>query len=556
MIFFDRRGVAGGGSTKRAVNGAEVCAPAKGFVRPAIVVLSGALLLFATACQDPVRQAEAYALQAQALADAGDNKGALEAIQRAVVLRDDNASYFLLLGSYQMRANDPVGGFTAFRRALELDAANVTALNFVANIGLQIGQVDEAERAADRLLTLNPRSVVALQVKGLTALFRGRLDEAESYAAKILAISPSDEAGTIIRVRSLVNGGKPEEALETIDRTMIVSGRTPALLITKLNAHRVLRQPQQMIAIYKELMPQVGGQSPTLRLDQINLLYKMGDTANARTAGLAFLEGGSSDPTDYRTLLRIWAEFDPTPFDRETIRQARKWADPLASIAVGRYLIWQQQYQIASDLNFALRPGIQPLFSALRARAQDGLEREAAKAGRRVPMTSKELLDVIIRADPDDADAQIMVAINETRAGRMNLAMEAAQKAVSIDPNDPEVYVALAGVNHQVKDDRRARQIYEDGLKQLPQSFLLIENYTRFLHELGDKSRAVSVTRAFARAVPSANKAWALFAAQCRWTNDAVCLAEAEKGQANAQTSYRLDDPPGAPTNRGLLGQF
>lgn len=547
MIFFDRRGVAGGGFSERAKVQSGFCAFAKVSRRPLMAAFSGLLLLCATACQDPIRQAESYALQAQALADAGDNKGALDAIQRAVALRDDNASYFLLLGSFRLRANDTVAAYNAFKRALELDAANVTALNFVANLGLQTGQVDEAEKAADKLLTLQPRSIVALQVKGMGALFRNKLEQADGYADKILAISPSDEAGSLIRARTLVKAGKPEEALALIDKTMLVSGRTSALLITKLNTYRIMRQPQQMAAVFDELMPTLGTQVPALRLDQINLLYKMGQTAKARAAAFALLEAGSNDPQDYQALLRIWFEYDPMPFDKAAINRAGRLTDSLAAIAVGRFLIWQKQYEPMSDFYFHVRPGIRPLLTSLRARSQRG--RNAPEGGQRT-------LGLVLDSDKDDVDAQIMLAQSEQGAGQIGAAMEAAQKAVSSDPNNPETYIVLAGVNRQTKDNLRARQVFEDGLRQLPQSFLLIENYTQFLHDLGDRTRAISVARSFARTMPSSVKAWGIYAAQCRWANDATCLAEAEKGQLDAQTTYKLDDPPGTPTNRGLLSQF
>ncbi|HWI86115.1 MAG TPA: tetratricopeptide repeat protein [Sphingomonas sp.] len=494
-----------------------------------------------------MERADAYAQQAQALTDAGDNKGALDAINRAIALRDDNPTYFLLLGAIELRANDPVNGFKAFKRVLELDATNVNALTYVSNLGLQVGQVKDASDAADRLLALNPNSLVGLQVKGLVEVLTGHLDAARGYSDRILALSPSDEAGTIVRARVLAKSGKYDEALALVDNAMVIVGPTPALLITKLNLFRVLRRPDDMAAAFDQILPIIKNQSMALRLDQINLLYKIGQTDKARKQALAFLAVGSIDPNDYRILQRIWWEFDPTPLSVESVKLAKQWPDPLALVAVGRYLLWHGNPQRADDLYFAVRPGIQPIGIAIHIRAVFGMGRvEEARRG----------VDLILQRDTEDVDALMLRAHFRQQDGQSNLAIEAAQKAVDSDPYDPETYVVLADLFRAAGSNWRATQVYEDGLKALQQDFMLVDKYTQFLHELRDKSRAVSVARAFTRAMPASVKAWSNLAAQCRWANDNACVAEAEKGRQNAQTSYRVDGTPGAPADRGLLGEF
>jgi hypothetical protein len=98
--------------------------------------------------------------------------------------------------------------------------------------------------------------------------------------------------------------------------------------------------------------------------------------------------------------------------------------------------------------------------------------------------------------------------------------------------------------------------VFEDGLKSLPQNFYLIETYTQYLHQSGDKARAVSASRAFARALPSSERAWEIMAAQCRWAADAACLLSANAGSQNAKKSFLVDDAPGAVPNRGLFGRI
>ncbi|MBO9574367.1 MAG: tetratricopeptide repeat protein [Sphingobium sp.] len=514
------------------------------------LLIPGALASVAllSGCQTPAEQAATYMQQAQALSEAGDQRAALKAMQKAIAARDDNAEYFLTLSTIQMRAGNPGQAFVAARQALDLDSANRTALTLVANIGLQVGQVDEATDAAERLLSLDPSSLVGLQVKGLAALYKNKDAEAETNAQRLLQLSPTDEAGTIIRARVLAKAQKFEEAIALIDHAMQQGRTTPAFIITKINLNRALRRPEEMAKAFEQLRSQVEDPPAKLRLDEINLLYKLGRKDAARAATDRYLTSGAGDATDLAALQRIWSEFDRVPFTRESLqRSAPKWKDPASLLGVGRYLLSQNQPQLADDLYFSFREGVRPIGISLHQRALAGLNHVAdARAG----------AEVVLKRDPDDADSLMLRAMFAMQDRNPGLAIEGLQKAIEADPGNPEPYVALAEVHARSGDRWRAGQVFEDGLKQLPQNFLLIERYTRFLHDSGNKSRAVSVSRAFARAVPSSVYAWTIMAQQCAWAGDAACATEAASGRQQAATMYQLDDLPGTPKDRGLLGKF
>jgi len=513
-------------------------------------LLSGpasALLLMLAGCERPAQRADALAQQASQLADAGHNKAALEAINKAIALRDDNAGYFLLLASIQVRAGNTQAAFVAGERALEVDAANVDALTLVANVGFQAGQLDDANDAANRLLALDPNSLVGLQVKGLYELAKDRNVDADATAERLLAIDPVNIPGIVIRSRVLAKAGKMEEALAFVNHAIDQSSPSAPLLISKINLYRALERPEDMATTFAALDAATPERSPALRLDEINLLYELGRRDQARAATLSFLAARNARAADLAVLQRIWWEFDQVPFTAETIVAARDWGDPIALLAVGRYLLWQNQPQLADDLFFSYPAAVRPTGLAIHDRASLGLGRE---------QDARNETALILKRDPDNVDALLLRAEFEKRAGNLGLAIEAAQRALNSDHTDPEVYVVLAELQAKAGAAWRAAQIFEDGLQQLPQNYLLIEHYTQFLHESGNKSRAVSVTRDFARALPSSVRAWTVMAQQCSWASDAACAAEAAAGREAAAKRYRLDDPPGAPPDRGLLGKF
>jgi len=502
------------------------------------------VLLALPACKSPAERAAELAAQANAQADAGNLVAAQKAILEAIALRDDIPAYQQLLGAIALKAGKQGDAYRAFSRALDIDPTNMTALAYVANLGVQVGQINRAEEAADRLLTLDPDALPGLQVKGMIALARDHDDEALRIGDRMLALRPGDEAGTIIKARSLAKQGQFDAALALLD-SATGTNESPVLLANKLNIYRNLRRPEAMADILARL-EQRGAMSPALRLDQVNLLYRLGRTEEARRAGRALLREGAA-PEIYRTLQRLWWEYDKTPLSVGSAGEAARWKDPAAAQQTIRYLVARGDLATAQAAIRAAPATARPLLASLEARllAASGQGAQASEAA-----------EALLKRDPQDVDALLVRALTALDAGKPGPAVEAAQLASANDPANAESYVILARIAQAQDQAWRVRRAFEEGIKALPQNFLLLERYTQFLHQSGDKGRAVSVARAFARATPSSVRAWSFLAEQCRWAKDEGCLQGALAGQKNAETTYLVDDPPGTPRNRGLFGRI
>ncbi len=508
---------------------------------------SGLSLLLLTACDTPGERADTLAQQAAMLAGGNDRIGALRAIHEAISLRDNKAEYFLLLAQIHLRAGEAADAYLAGRRALELDAANKEALNLVANLGLQVGEMDAASRAAEQLLALDPNSLVGLQVRGLIQLYRNQEEAAAATAEQILRLNPADEAGMIIRARVLAKQAKYEEALAFVEAGLSRAPNSGALVITRINLDRALQRPAAMAAGFARLAELAPGRGAALMLDEINLLYKIGRTAQARDLTTRLLAQSVAKPGDLAVLLRLWREYDRVPFTRETIKAAKDWGDPVILLNVGRYLLLHGQPQLADDLYFNAPQALRGIGVSIHLRAAYALGNMDVV---------RDTLPAVLKDDPENVDGLLLQSLLHERAGRLDLALEAAQRAMNSDQTNPETYIVQARLQARSGAAWRAGQIFEEGLQQMPQNFPLIEGYTQFLHDSGNKSRAVSVSRAFARGLPSSVLAWEIMARQCGWTDNAACAAEASAGKAAAATRYSVDDRPGAPPDRGLLGKF
>jgi len=502
------------------------------------------LLLALPACKSPAQRAAELAAQADAQANAGNLVAAQKAILAAIALRDDIPAYQQILGAIALKAGNQGDAYRAFSRALDIDPTNMTALAYVANLGVQVGQINRAEEAADRLLTLDPDALPGLQVKGMIALARDRNDEAIRIGDRMLALRPGNEAGTIVKARALAKQGQFEEALALLDSAS-GNGDSPVFLANKLNIYRNLRQPEAMVDILARL-ERSDAMSAALRLDQVNLLYRLGRTDEARRAGLLLLRNDAT-ADDYRALQRLWWEYDKTPLSVASAAEAAHWKDPAAVQQTVRYLLARGDLATAQAVIRNAPASAQPLIASLKPQllAASGQGAEANRGA-----------EAVLKDDPQNVDALLVRASAALAAGQPGAAVEAAQRARANDPANVETYLVLARIAQAEDQLWRVRRAFEDGIKALPQNFLLVERYTQFLHQSGDKGRAVSVARAFARATPSSVRAWSILAEQCRWANDEGCLQSALAGQKNAETTYLVDDPPGTARNRGLFGRI
>lgn len=546
MNDLDAQTFRGGSHTRMKCDGYFahlVCGRVKRFSLAALLLPA---LMGLAACGDPTERAAGLAQQADAYIQAGNLVAARSAIAEAIALREDEPNYHMLQGVISMRSGDMIGAYRAFNRALEFDQSNPAALAYIGNIGVQIGQLGDAEDAANKLLTLQPNALPALQVKGMIALARDKFEEAMQYGDKILAVDPTDEAGSIVKARAMAKTGQAEEAMKLIDTALVARPDSAALLTNKVNIYRYLGQAEQMAPSLEQLLKLSNG-LPSVRLDLINLQYRLGRMDEARKSSLALLSGGSADPEDYRTLQRIWWQYDKAPLPEGAARNASGWKEPLAIVAAVRYMIWRGDLPAAQALIRSAPANAQPLLASLQARLTEasGRKEEARKQ-----------VDALLAKEDHDVDALMLRARYATDARQEREALEAAQLAQTNDPQNPETYLVLASVYRSQGADFRVRQVFEDGLKTLPQNFYLLESYVQYLHQSGDKARAISATRAFARALPSSTRAWEIMGQQCQLARDAACMQSAYAGFLAAKKAIIVDDVPGKPQNRGLFGRI
>jgi predicted Zn-dependent protease len=510
------------------------------------VALAAAIGLTLAGCSNSIESAREEANTAQQRLAAGDLQGAREAIIRSISIRDDLVETQLLRGRIEIQSGRRAAAYAAYANALSLDATNGEALLAVAQLGLQTGHVDEADDAADKILALSPDQIDALTVKGVISLFRRNYDDAIGFADHILQIDPRNEGGTILKIRALILAGRMPEAEQLAEKSRGEVGLTQGLALTLLEIYREKSNSAGMLQMF-ETLRQANALTSELRLDEINLLYKLGQTDRARAQSMAYLAAFKQNRPALRFLSGLWQNSDPTPLsDADLARIAADGTLEQREI-VAEYELEHGRTANAQRVLASVANGPWTDIRAINARVTDKLGNAAAASA---------VIAQILDADETNYHALLLDGQQHLRARRFDAAVNDAQILIREYPDRQQGYMALLDA-YAAKDDQSGlSRVFADATEKLPQNLPLFTRYVDYLVAKGQPDRAVTMARLFARQTPALPAAWQLYARACTAAGDSICRTEAQRGEAVARTIYAIDLPPGAPRGLGLFGRL
>ena len=507
------------------------------YVRPARSFLLTILASLA-ACAGNEQRALDLAAQAQVEADAGQLAAARKTIAAAIRERDDLAQLYIEKGRIEIAAKSYQDAFTAYSEASSLDAANLEALQAIARLGILLGYAKEARDATERLLILQPADPDALMVAGLLALGRRQPDEAAAFAERILQRNRSDERGLVLKARTQFFRGDSAGALATLK----ANAAGPPGELTCLTLLELYRARSDATGMMEQFACLRVSRSADLRLrvDEANVLYKIGDMAKAR-AILRDVVTGPGVPADVVGHARVlWQAYDPAVYEGANPPRFR---DGYARRAVAKFFLDDGKPRRAGAV---LGNGKSVADKALWARI-------AVADGSAMGLSAAtQILD----RDKTQCDALLASAAARTRSGDLAGAVTAAQRAVAECPDDPGTYLQLAASNRAGRNRLAETRAFDAGLAAHPQDVNVATTYYARAVQDGHPELALAVARRFTRGAPSLPNAWVMLVRACQLVDDVACAQQAKAGLDKAGSSYRLDPLPGELPSGNALGQL
>ncbi|MBN8808860.1 MAG: tetratricopeptide repeat protein [Sphingomonas sp.] len=488
-------------------------------------------------CSSKTQRAYVEGQTAQSLFDAGNLPAALNAINRALALRDDQIDLILLSGRIRYRMGDYSGAFDAYNMALAIDPMNPEALQAVSQIGASIGHDAESASATDRILSVEPNNASALLIKGVGMLNHHDYAGAEAIGDKMLKADAQSEPGVVLKARAMFLSDRQADALALLRDALKRLGPKQMIVTALLECARDQGDSALMLDQFRAL-GEIVPDNVDLTIDEANLDYKLGHVDDARKRGAALLAKHGDDLDAVARLANLWTEYDATPLDRGQIDDLASNGPPAARLAVARFLLGKGDTTSAAALIGSLPGGEATGMRARIAYAENGDTGPAEK---------------VLTTDQSNCDALSVRAIDALKQQDPTKSVIAAQEVASQCP-ERDGFDLLANAYRAKGNAVAVRQAYLDASRARPLDTVRVDHFAAWLIESGDRQEAVNVARRLTQRAPAKISAWQLLGKVCTKVGDKACIDEARAGEAAARRNFAMDLPPGQRRPNPLLG--
>jgi tetratricopeptide (TPR) repeat protein len=423
----------------------------------------------------------AYAEYQGAVA-AGDMRAARIALLKLVRSDEDVADYWIELGKLQIQMGDYRGAYDAFSHAHELDRSNVDVLATLTQIALLSRDVDLASNQAKTLALVAPDHPVVALVRGYVAYNSGELDKAQADAEGLLASAPNEPFARLLKAAVLVQKNRVGEAaafLEDQHRT-VPQDRSTIRALSQI--YRTQRDWRNLARI----------QSDAHRLDPTDPAPALGEVEAWLRAGDVPAAGRASAPLLSRTVdaqlvdqvLELWARFAPAG---TTLPDAAKLANAVSGdsrVAFANYFNRIGNPGAAA----ALLGGSKLPVSRQNARWNAVVAQSLALQGR-FP-DAKKLFDLVLDDEPDQVDALRGRSALAARTGLSRLAINDAERLVTINPKSGEDRLLLAQAYLAARNGKQVRRTLWNAFQDLPDDERVFAALRSVLASTGDQDGA------------------------------------------------------------------
>jgi tetratricopeptide (TPR) repeat protein/ADP-heptose:LPS heptosyltransferase len=188
---------------------------------------------------------------ALALSNLGRHDDAVNAFDRAIELKGDDAQLWWQKGNMLLGAQRLPEALASFEQTLKLDPRNADAAYKCGHILHALERFDEAMAPLDRSAMLQPRDPATLHLRAIVLKELNRLDEALSDNLRALELDP-ENAEIIGNVGVILHSlGRPTEALTWHDRALQMAPRSARHIMNRGTTLVELGRRDEAITTYE-----------------------------------------------------------------------------------------------------------------------------------------------------------------------------------------------------------------------------------------------------------------------------------------------------------------
>ena len=419
-------------------------------VRVALAWASRALpivaLLFVAACDSPEERVEKHFARGLALVEENAASKARLEFRNALRINEDHAPSRYQLGLMAEQEGNIRAAAGQYARVAELDPGNIDVRIKLAQFNLAGGEIDTAKTYAEQALALASDNAEALAVYSAVLFQLGDQDRAVMTAREALAVDPDMIAAHVVILTDMVRRDERDAAMAAVDELLL---RLPAEQTLNLFKLQLLATAGDQDGLERQLlrMSELFPDQPQYRVALSQLYVSLERPAEAEAQLRALLAARPDDADRALTLVQFVAQVEGREAARQELEDLIAAAPTLDTAFVRQltmaladlHLLDGRQEQALAVLQASIE-GATSAPEADRMRVKVA-EIELARGN---AATAKTLIDGILEADANNADALAVRAMLEIEDYRPEDAILTLRRALSVDPQNARLLLLEA----------------------------------------------------------------------------------------------------------------
>ncbi|EXI68014.1 MAG: tetratricopeptide repeat protein [Candidatus Accumulibacter adjunctus] len=442
---------------------------------------------------------------------------ALKAIAALEKKQPENPLVYNLRGTALLGKRDVAGARKSFEQALALNAAYFPAAANLASLDMADKKPDEAKKRFEAVVAKDPKSTQGyLALAELRSRTGGKTEEVATLINRAIAANPQEPAPRLALIGLYLGKNEVKSALAAGQDAVAALPDRPEILDAAGRAQQAAQDYNQALATYGKLAalkPDLP--LPYLRMAEIEVAAKNKPAAleNLRKAlqvqpnsleaqrGIMMLELDAGRTAEAIVVAKEVQKQRPKEaigylFEGDAQAALKNWPAAIAAYRVG--LKEAGGPDVAAKLHLALASSGNlseaDSFAAgwLKENAKDTRFRfylAGHATARKDYATAARHYRVLLEAQPENA----IVLNNLAWVGAQTKdpkALEYAEKANRLVPNQPAQMDTLAVLLMDKGDTQRALELFRQALELAPQAAVIRVNYARALIKAGQKGEA------------------------------------------------------------------
>jgi tetratricopeptide (TPR) repeat protein len=444
-----------------------------------------------------INSASAYILRARTYATLARNDEAVKDLDHAVSIEPDNVEVWVARSDFYRSIGQFINASTDIQQALSIDPDDILLQKRAIPLFLASGKRDmirEGNTLLDNALKSNPEDVQLQLLQARSALVEGTapsIENARKILQKITDDQPEMADAWVMLGEMAIRQGQPEKAMDAAlgglaygpnNRSLLLlkaraeAAKSPVLAIPTLkllhemdpndlstvvlmaNTYIQTGEPQKAVNLLREQLAVCD--VPAKRKCNTALavaLYKSGNKTDAQKEFDYLIESEPDDP-------------DPLLAQVQLLRDDKDWSKLSEKV-----INWHSNHSKDSHTPTEIARGLM-LLEDTQARK-----------------TSEEILRMILKDDPDYADAISVLAILLQINGRNSESAALYQRLLELEPDNVIAINNLAWIISEVQGKhQQALELANRGLKIAPKYCDLIDTRGVIYYRLGELDKAVS----------------------------------------------------------------